>query len=157
MRRTIASLLALWAMGCGPSGQNGVLGTVDLGDNFVAPDLALDEDFFYCRIQPEVIERHGCATGNAGENGQCHESRSALQLLPTTSRPTCDREGRVSGNVPDEYVANYEAARFFVQTDPLTSPLYLRPINMASHPRRIFSASDPAARLITEWISSGAE
>ena len=53
-------------------------------------------------------------------------------------------------------MANLDAVRFFVQADPLTSPLYLRPTNMASHPRAIFDASDPAAQLIEEWISAGA-
>ena len=157
MIRVSAALALVLAAACGETEHHGFVGTVDLGDNFVAPDLALDEDFFYCRIQPEVIERFSCATGNAGEGGQCHNSRSALQLLDAPDAPPCDRNGRLTGAVPDEYQSNYEAAQFFVQTDPLTSPLYLRPTNMASHPRRIFAASDPAARLITEWITSGAD
>ena len=156
IRTSLALVLGLWASACGPTEHHGFLGTVDLGDNFVAPDLALDEDFFYCRIQPEVIQKFGCASGNAGESGQCHDTRSALQLIATSATPSC-RDGRVTGAIPDAYQANYEAARFFVQTDPLTSPLYLRPTNMASHPRRIFGASDPAARLITEWITAGAQ
>lgn len=155
LRRSLGVLL-LAASACGPVRESGVLGTVDLGDNFVAPDLALDEDFFYCRIEPDVIQRHGCASGMGAEQGQCHDSRSALQLIATDERARCDSGGRVTGAVPDAYLANYEAARFFVQTDPLTSPLYLRPTNMASHPRRIFASDDPAAELITEWITSGA-
>ena len=156
IRVSLAFALILTASACGPTEHHGFTGTVDLGDNFVAPDLALDEDFFFCRIEPDVIEKYGCASGNGGERGQCHDSRSALQLIGTSERASCDRNGRVTGAVPDAYRANYEAARFFVQTDPLTSPLYLRPTNMASHPRRIFAPSDPAARLITEWITSGA-
>jgi hypothetical protein len=155
LRVSLALAFVLGTSACRNKDDNGFLGTVDLGDNFVAPDLALDEDFFYCRIQPEVITKFGCATGNGGERGQCHDSRSALQLLATTETASCSN-GRVTGAVPDAYVANYEAARFFVQTDPLTSPLYLRPTNQASHPRRIFAPSDPAARLITEWITAGA-
>ena len=49
----------------------------------MAPDLALDEDFFYCRIEPEVIQKYGCASGSTGERGQCHDSRSALQAIRT--------------------------------------------------------------------------
>jgi hypothetical protein len=60
------------------------------------------------------------------------------------------------GNPPDAYAANFDAVRFFVQSDALTSPLYLRPTNNASHPRRIFDPNDPAARLIVQWISAGA-
>ena len=55
-RAPLAALLA--------SGLAGVLlggcGTVELGDNIVPPDLMLDEDFFYCRVQPEVVPPQGC-------------------------------------------------------------------------------------------------
>jgi hypothetical protein len=153
----LASALSGWLLlGCGPTDQHGVLGSVDLGDNFVAPDLALDADFFYCQIQPKVIERYGCASGNAGEAGRCHDSRSALKLLASDDGVRCDASGRATGVLPEAYVANFEAATFFVQTDPLTSPFYLRPLNLASHPRRIFAMNDEAARLITQWISAGA-
>lgn len=156
IRVSFAVAFLLGANACSDTDHNGVAGTVDLGDNFVAPDLALDEDFFYCRIEPEVIQKYGCASGSSGERGQCHDSRSALQLLDSSEKVSCTN-GRVTGAVPDAFTANYEAARFFVQTDPLTSPLYLRPTNQASHPRRIFAPSDPAARLITEWITAGAQ
>lgn len=135
--------------------QNGFTGTVEPGDNFVAPDLTLDERFFFCRIEPEVLQKHGCATGMAGEQGTCHDSRSALRLSPNMDMAPCDSDGRLTGNVPDSYRDDLEAIRYFVQSDPLTSPLYLRPINLASHPRRIFEDSDPAAKLIEEWISAG--
>jgi hypothetical protein len=155
IRVSLAVALVLSAGACSGTEHNGVAGTVDLGDNFVAPDLALDEDFFYCRIEPQVIQKFGCASGNDGERGQCHDSRSALQLIDTSETASCSN-GRATGAVPDAFRANYEAAKFFVQTDPLTSPLYLRPTNQASHPRRIFAPNDPAARLITEWITAGA-
>lgn len=155
IRVSFAFAFVLSASACSGTEHNGVTGTVDLGDNFVAPDLALDEDFFYCRIQPEVIQKFGCAAGNDGERGQCHDSRSALQLIDSMEKATCSN-GRVTGALPDGFEANYEAAQFFVQTDPLTSPFYLRPTGQASHPRRIFGTSDAAARLITEWITAGA-
>lgn len=157
IRVSSAFAFSLVASACGAPPHHGFVGTVDLGDNFVAPDLALDEDFFYCRIQPEVIERFSCAGGASGEAGQCHDSRSALQLLDAPDRARCDRDGRLAAAAPDEYLANFEASQFFVQADPLTSPFLLRPTHMASHPRRIFAAGDPAARLITEWITAGAE
>jgi hypothetical protein len=153
---TRAQLLGVLVLAQACGAQNAVSGTVDPGDNFVAPDLTLDSDFFYCRIQPDVIQKHDCATGNGSENGQCHDSRSALRLMTSSDTAACDSAGHVSGKVPDEYVANLDAVRFFVQTDPLTSPLYLRPLNRASHPRRIFDDNDAAAQLIEEWISAGA-
>ncbi|MEY4581198.1 MAG: hypothetical protein RL701_5901 [Pseudomonadota bacterium] len=150
-----AALLGIvFAQAC--AAQNGVTGTVDPGDNFVAPDLALDESFFFCRIEPEVIQRYGCASGSAGEQGSCHDSRSAMRLRASNEPAPCDAAGRVTGGIPDAYSANLEAVRYFVQTDPLTSPFYLRPTNQASHPRRVFDANDPAAQLIEEWISAGA-
>jgi hypothetical protein len=138
---------------CGPAHQNGVVGTVDLGDDFVAPDLQLDEEFFFCRIQPEVFTRHSCAGGEVGEAGGCHDSRSAMRLVQTDAPAPCDANGKVVAPVPDAYRANLDAARFGVQSDPLSSPLYLRPLNRASHPRAIFAADDPAAQLIEAWIA----
>jgi hypothetical protein len=139
--------------GCGSAQDNGVVGTVDLGGDFVAPDLQLDESFFYCHIQPEVFTKYSCATGRSGENGSCHENHSALRLVATNAPAPCDKQGAVVGQVPDAYKANFEAARFSVQSDPLSSPLYLRPLNRASHPRPIFGENDTAAKLIVQWIS----
>jgi hypothetical protein len=138
---------------CGPTQDNGWLGTVDLGDDFVAPNLQLDESFFYCRIQPDVLTRHSCASGGDGEMGSCHESNSALRLLATDAAPPCDDDGALVEAVPDAYRANFEALSFSVQSDPLTSPLYLRPTGQASHPRIIFDEDDDAAQLIVDWIS----
>ena len=147
---------ALCVSACGSVERSGVAGTVELGDNFVAPDLALDEDFFFCRIQPEVITKHSCATGKAGDGGNCHANTSALRLVDTKDKPSCDKAGRLVGVLPDAFAANLEAVRFFVQGDALSSPLYLRAINQASHPRQIFDENDPAARLLVQWISAGA-
>jgi hypothetical protein len=127
-----------------------------LGDDFVAPDLQLDADFFFCRIQPEVLTKHSCASGEDDENGSCHDSRSALRLLDTDDPAPCDGDGAVVDAVPDAYQANLDAIRFAVQSDPLSSPLYLRPLNRASHPRAIFDDDDEAAQLIVEWISGAA-
>jgi hypothetical protein len=153
MRRSALFGLVL-AQAC--SAQNGFTGTIDPGDNFVAPDLTLDERFFFCRIEPEVLQLHSCASGASGEQGTCHDSRSSLRLRASTEPSPCDSAGRIVGPVPDSYRSDLEAIQYVVQTDPLTSPLYQRPTNQASHPRRIFDTDDPAARLIAEWISAGA-
>jgi hypothetical protein len=143
--------------GCGSTQDNGVLGTVDLGDDFVAPELQLDADFFFCRIQPDVLSKHSCASGGAGDGGGCHDSRSALRLLATDAPPPCDADGVVVSAIPEAYEANLEAIRFSVQSNPLDSPLYLRPLGRASHPRVIFGEDDPAADLIVDWISGAAQ
>jgi hypothetical protein len=152
--RILGVLMLAHACGCGV--QNGITGTIDPGDNLIAPDLALDDDFFYCKIEPLVIQQKSCANGASGEQGRCHDSRSALRLMASDASAPCNAAGRVTGTLPDAYIANLDAVRFFVQSDPLTSPLYLRPLNLASHPRRIFDDKDPAAKLIEEWISAGA-
>ena len=138
---------------CGPASDNGFTGSVDLGDDFVAPDLQLDEDFFVCRIQPDVLNRKGCATGAAGEQGSCHDTRSALRLMATDAPAPCDADGNVVDAIPDAYSRNLEAVRFSVQSDPLTSPLYLRPLGRASHPRVVIDEGDPEADLLVRWIS----
>jgi hypothetical protein len=132
-------------------------GTIDPGDNFIPPDRMLDEDFFFCEVQPNVISARSCASGEAGEAGDCHSSRSALRLSAMAEMdapPTC-ADGRVVGAVPASYEDNLEALRFTVQSDPLSSPLYRRPLQLDSHPRPIFDASSPEAMLIVEWIGSG--
>jgi hypothetical protein len=139
---------ALCLLGCG---------TVDLGDNLVPPDLQLDEDYFYCVIQPEVITAHGCAGGAAGEGGMCHSDRSALRLVETMDAPPMCEDGVVvGGDLSADYVANFEAVRFTVQSDPLSSPFYRRPTGLDSHPRVIFAEDSAEADLIVEWINRGA-
>ena len=154
--RPALALAVCVCVACGPAHENGVLGTVDLGDDFVAPELQLNAAFFYCRVQPEVLTRHACARGAATDTGGCHDSRSALRLIATDEAPPCDGAGNLISAVPDAYRANFEAASFSVQADPFNSPLYLRPLNRASHPRAIFDENDPAAMLIAEWISGAA-
>lgn len=141
-------LACAWLTGCG---------IVDLGDDIVPPNLQLDEDFFYCEIQPNVLTAHGCAGGMAGEAGSCHSDRSALRLVDTMDPPpTCEDGVVVGGSLSADYVANFEAVRFTVQSDPLSSPFYRRPTGMDSHPRVIFTEDDPAADLIVQWITQGA-
>jgi hypothetical protein len=144
----LSALIALFGAACG---------TIDRGDNIVPPDLALDEDFFYCRIQPEVVTVQTCASGGAGEGGDCHDSRSALRLSPQAEvdpPPTCDGN-TVTGGVPQSYMDNYVAAQATVQSDPLSSAFYRRPTGLDGHPRVIFPEGSAEANLIVEWITSG--
>jgi hypothetical protein len=98
-----------------------------------------------------------CAAGGPGEEGTCHLDRSALRLVPTAEPPPMCEDGViVSGSPSAESIANFEAVRFTVQSDPLSSPFYRRPTGMDSHPRVIFTEDDPCADLIIEWITRGA-
>jgi hypothetical protein len=150
VRRAILTFLALTLTACG---------TVDLGDNIVPPDLAVDDDFFFCQIQPNVLNAHSCASGGAGDTGGCHASRSGMRLSATAETdqiPSCDADNKVTGAVPESYRANLDAVRAELQSDPLSSPFYRRPVGLDSHPRVIFPESDPAAMLIVDWLSAGA-
>ena len=134
--------------------------TVDLGDNIVPPDLQLDEDFFFCRIQPEVITKNSCAAGGNGEGGSCHSARSALRLSEDAEDddpPACDADDKATGDVPQSYRDNLEAIRFTVQSDPLSSPLYRRPVGLDSHPRVVFDEASAEADLIVQWLTGGGQ
>jgi hypothetical protein len=131
--------------------------TIDLGDNFIAPDVQLDENFFFCSIQPEVISARGCASGMVGGStvcpggGGCHSARSSLRLEDTPALMCV--EGAPSEAVPEVYRRNLENIRFTVRDNAMSSPLYRRPLQLDSHPCAIFGAGDPPAQLIVQWIS----
>jgi len=131
--------------------------TIDPGDNFVPPDVVIDESFFFCRIQPEVVAATRCASGISGEGGSCHSSRSALRLDPlgeTVLPPECDGN-TPTGPIPESYRRNLDAVRFTVQSDPLSSPFYRRPVQLDAHARKIFDEDSPEAMLIFEWLTTG--
>jgi hypothetical protein len=134
-------------------------GTVDPGDNFVRPDARVDESFFYCRIQPEVISAQSCASGAEGEGGSCHADRSAMFLDPMAeSAPVPECEGdRPVGDVPPSYERNFQAVQLRVGAEPASSPVYRRAVGLDSHPRVIFDEGSPEAMLLAEWITMGAQ
>jgi hypothetical protein len=149
----MSALCAAWLSwsGCTPT----ALDTVDLGDNPEPPDLALDESFFHCEIQPNVITAQGCAAGGAGESGSCHMARSALRLIQVPMPSLC-QGGRLVGSASPESVVNFERVRTSVGIDADSSPLYRRPLGLDSHPRAIFAADSPAAMLLRSWLDGQA-
>lgn len=128
--------------------------TVALGDHFDAPEIALDEDFFFCSIQPAVITKNSCARGQSGDGDGCHAERSALRLIEVPSEARC-QDGRVIGAPPAEAVVNLERVQSSVGLDADSSPFYRRPLGLDSHPRVIFDARSPEAALIRQWLSGG--
>lgn len=137
-------------------------GTIELGENIVQPNTQLSEDYFYCFIQPDVIQAAGCATGMAGDVGGCHQAQSSLRLVDTTgtTRPSCTGvatdAARVrlspSAVVPPEYVDNFQRVQFTLGPDYQSSPFYLRPTMMDSHPRVAVDMAQET--LIIEWFGS---
>ncbi len=150
--RDIASLLAIAGAFTSAAG----CGTVDLGENIVQPNGRLDEDYFYCVIQPDVMQAASCATGAAGDTGGCHASQSSLRLVDTSgvARPDC-MDGSLSPGavVPLEYMNNLQSVQFTLGPDAESSPFYRRPTMMDSHPRRTVDMAQEA--LILEWFARG--
>jgi hypothetical protein len=142
--------LARAAIACTPTAAD----TVDLGDNFEAPELTLDEGFFYCEIQPNVISAMSCAEGASGDSGGCHTERSALRLVPVDEAPRC-QDDRLIGTPPTGAENNLSRIRSSVGVDAESSPLYRRPLGLDSHPRQIFDAQSPEAMLLRRWLSGG--
>jgi hypothetical protein len=128
--------------------------TVDLGDNFEAPELVLDEDFYHCEIQPKVITAYRCSAGGAGDGGGCHAQKSALRLIEVLEPPRC-QDGRLVGTPPPESEVNLERVRAAVGVDADASPIYRRPLGLDSHPRVIFDAGSEPAALLRMWLSQG--
>jgi hypothetical protein len=141
--------IASW-LGCTPT----AIDTIDLGDNFEAPELTLDEDFFYCEIQPNVISAMSCAEGGSGDSGGCHAQRSALRLIPVNEPARC-QDGRLIGAPITDAEVNLSHVRSSVGIDAESSPLYRRPLGLDSHPRQIFDAQSPQAALLRRWLSGG--
>lgn len=126
--------------------------TVALGDNFESPEISIDEDFFHCEIQPNVISAQSCAEGGSGDGGGCHSQKSALRLVPVQT-PTRCQNGRVVGAPSSESEVNLERVRATLGVDADASPFYRRPLGLDSHPRVIFDARSPEAELIRRWLA----
>ncbi|HEX5661852.1 MAG TPA: hypothetical protein VFX59_31890 [Polyangiales bacterium] len=142
---------ALAVASCTPTS----LDTVDLGDNPEPAQLSLDEDFFHCEIQPNVLTAQGCASGGAGEGGSCHTARSALRLIEVLAPSTC-QNGKLVGLPATESELNLERVRTDVGIDADSSPLYRRPLGLDSHPRVVFAADSAPALLLRQWLNGQA-
>jgi len=142
--------VAIVTSGCTPTAAD----TVALGDNFEAPEITIDEDFFHCQIQPLILTAQRCAEGGSDDSGGCHAQKSALRLVPL-DQPTRCQEGRVIGAPSAESEVNLERIRAVVGVDAEASPFYRRPLGLDSHPRVIFDARSDEAALIRSWLSGG--
>jgi hypothetical protein len=132
--------------------------TVDPGPNFVVPDETFDADFFFCRVEPEILIAKKCGPGDpaAGDTANgCHFNASATGGMGIATHPTVDCSGDHptnraqlgSGSVAQ---ANLQAVTFEMSRDVMTAPLFLRPTGQ-NHPRQIFSAQDPVVDILRQW------
>ncbi len=146
MRAALTFAASALCSACTPT----ALDTVDLGDQIEAPELNLDEQFYHCEIQPNVLTQYSCASGGPGDTGGCHAQRSALRLVDAPA-PVCAGD-RVVGAPSPESLANLERVRADIGVDADSSPLYRRPIGLDSHPRVVFAPDSDAAALLKRWL-----
>jgi hypothetical protein len=136
-------LLSILGTGCG---------TVDLGTYEGVRDLRLDEDYFYCVIQPRVLTAKKCSSGEPGDSGGCHSSNSSYRLADVAAPVNC-ASGKPTVLPSAEERSNYGASSLRVTRDPETSPLLLKPIGKSGSTHKlVFDSSSAEAGLIRTWI-----
>ncbi|MBX3189894.1 MAG: hypothetical protein KF819_22905 [Labilithrix sp.] len=131
--------------------------TVDPGPNFVVPDEQFDADFFFCRVEPELLTARKCGPGEPGldpPNG-CHFNSSAVSGMALAPHPPIDcADGRPTNRAQigagSAAQGNLQAATLVMSRDFQTAPIFLRPTGL-NHPRAIFPREDPIADVIREW------
>lgn len=148
IRSSVARLVACGALAsaCG--------GTVDPGADFQFAEVVYDQNFFYCKVEPMLIQQ-GCGPGKPGTDaaGGCHEAVTPFRLTSHATQPVSCTGLVPNGAVPSEAQANYEAAAREMTPDPDRAPLFNRPTRRAAHPRQIFDENSPAAKIIRDWAT----
>lgn len=143
MRTALLATILVLGTGCG---------TVDLGTYEGVRDLKLDEDYFYCVIQPRVLTAKKCASGEPGDSGGCHSSNSSYRLAEVGTPVNC-ASGKPTAIPSAEERANYGASSLRVTRDPETSPLLTKPIGKSGSAHKVvFDSSSAEAGLIRTWI-----
>jgi hypothetical protein len=133
--------------------------TVDPGPNFVVPDEQFDADFFFCRVEPELLFAKKCGPGEPGQdpaNG-CHFNSSAVSGMAIANHAPIECAGgrpvnRVQLGAGSPAQGNLQAASLVMSRDVNTAPIFLRPTG-ANHPRAIFPKDDPVVEVLREWAS----
>lgn len=129
--------------------------TVDPGPNFVVSDEQFDADFFFCRVEPELLVAKKCGSGEPGDNNNCHFNSSAVSgmaLAPHNPIDCADGRpvNRAQIGAGSAAQGNLQSTSIEMSRDYLTAPLYLRPTG-ANHPRAIFPKDDPVVEVIRQW------
>jgi hypothetical protein len=148
-----AGLLFFVMVGCGDHGVFPT--TVDQGQDFNFAEVVFDESFYYCRVEPVLIE-HGCGPGGAGDpQGGCHSNVTSFRFVdygPPIAADDCDGLAAPSTISPVAQ-QNYQAAQARMKRDPEVASLLQRPTGAAAHPRVIFAANSSEADVIREWAT----
>jgi hypothetical protein len=131
--------------------------TVDPGPTFVVPDEQFDADFFFCRVEPELLVAKRCGPGDPAvdpPNG-CHFNASAVSGMPLSDHAPITCEGgrpvnRAQLGAGSASQGNLQSASIVMSRDVATAPIFVRPTG-ANHPRTIFEKNDPVVEVLREW------
>jgi hypothetical protein len=129
--------------------------TVDPGPNFVVPDEQFDADFFFCRVEPELLVAKKCGSGEPNDNNNCHFNSSAVSGMALAPHPAIactdgHPTNRAQIGAGSAAQGNLQAASLVMSHDYTTAPIYLRPTGQ-NHPRAIFGKDDPIVDIIRQW------
>src|SRR5688572_11011574 len=82
--RTLVFAAAALLAGCG---ENGLFpSTVDQGTDFNVAEVVFDENYFYCKVEPELFG-HRCGPGDTGQGdaaNSCHYNVTSFRLSDYT-------------------------------------------------------------------------
>jgi hypothetical protein len=140
----LGALLGLFAWGCG---------TVDPGQDVQFAEIAYDQGYFYCKVEPMLFQQE-CGPGKQGTDasGGCHYNVTTFRLTKHDPIP-CNKGLVPAARIPPEAESNYQAAAREMTPDPERAPLLNRPTKQAAHPREIFDSKSEAATVIREWAT----
>jgi hypothetical protein len=129
--------------------------TVDPGPNFVVPEEQFDADFFFCRVEPELLFAKKCGPGEPSDNNSCHFNASAVPGMVITNHPPIECAGdrptnRAQLGAGGPAQGNLQSVTLVMSRDVTTAPLFLRPTG-SNHPRQIFAREDPVVEVLRQW------
>ncbi len=126
--------------------------------------MTFDASYYYCHVEPELIFAKKCGTGDPSQgdpsNG-CHFNSSAVSaglVLIQHAGVNCGGGDplvdmtQIGTGSPAE--SNLQAVSLEMSRDYMNAPVFVRPTGH-SHPRQIFSPSDPAVNMLLATASGG--
>ncbi len=152
---TLALALAAVLSGCGEDGL--FPSTVDRGSDFNVADVVFDENYFYCKVEPEFF-RLGCGPGDGAGDGSnnCHFNVTSFRLTQYAPLVGDSCNGGVVPGVgaPAQARQNYQVSQAKMDRVPERAKLLTRPTSDGGdHPRKIFDLNSPTADLIRDWAT----
>ena len=145
-------LLSAGAVACGDEGFFPT--TVDPGENFNFADVVFDEGFYYCTVEPMLVQQ-SCGSGNSSDpaNG-CHANVTSYRLTDYAPLVADSCNGNTPAvGPPPAAQRNFQASSARMRRDAEVAPLLTRPTAQTVHPRQIFPVDSMEADIIRQWAN----